>query len=69
MGLAGYNQIQISSKDEDKTTFTFPRGTFSYRVLSFGLCNSSATFQREVLIILSELVHDAVEIYMDDFTL
>ena len=32
------------------------------------MSNASATFQRAVLSIFSELVHDAVEIYMDDFT-
>ena len=67
-GFSGYNQIQISPEDQDKTTFTCPWGTFAYRVLPFGLCNAPATFQRAVLSIFSELVHDAVEIYMDDFT-
>jgi len=27
-----------------------------------------ATFQREFLIIFSDLIHDFVEVYMDDFT-
>jgi len=67
-GFSGYNQIQISLEDQDKTTFTCPWGTFSYRVLPFGLCNAPATFQRAVLSIFSELVHDSVEIYMDEFT-
>jgi hypothetical protein len=39
-----YNQIQIALEDQDKTTFTCPWGTFAYRVLPFGLCNSPATF-------------------------
>lgn len=67
-GFSGYNQIQISHKDQDKTTFTCPWGTFSYKVLPFGLCNSPSVFQRAVLSIFSYLVHDIVEIYMDDFT-
>lgn len=58
-GFKGYNQIQINPKDQDKTTFTCPWGTFAYRVLPFGLCNSPATFQREILSIFAELVHDA----------
>ena len=37
-------------------------------MLPFGLCNTPATFQRVVLGILADLVHDCVEIYMDDFT-
>ena len=67
-GFRGYNQIQISLEDQDKTNFTCPWGTFAYWVLPFGLCNTLATFQRAVLSIFSELVHDVVEIYMDDFT-
>eukprot|EP00253_Pinus_taeda_P022334 PITA_22334 len=66
-GFSGYNQIQISLKDQDKATFTCPWGTFSYRVLPFGLCNAPTTFQRVVLSIFAELVHDSVEIYMDEF--
>jgi len=66
-GFSGYNQIQIILEDYDKTTITYPWGTFSYRVIPFDLCNATATFQREVLIIFAELIHDYVEIYMDDF--
>lgn len=36
-GFSGYNQIQISPEDQDKTTFTCPWGTFTYRVIPFGL--------------------------------
>jgi hypothetical protein len=54
-------------EDQEKTTFTFPWGTFAYRVLPFGLCNAPATFQRAVLGIFSNLTNDCVEIYMDDF--
>ena len=67
-GYSGYNQIPIAPEDQDKTTFTCPWRTFSYRVFSFGLCNAPATFQRAVLGIFSDLIHDCVEVYMDDFT-
>eukprot|EP00253_Pinus_taeda_P002632 PITA_02632 len=67
-GFSGCNQIQVAPEDQDKTTFTYPWGTFAYRVLPFGLCNAPATFQREVLGIFSDLIHDCVEVYMDDFT-
>jgi len=67
-GYSGYNQIQISSEDQDKTTFTCPWGTYAYRVLPFRLCTAPATFQRAVLGIFADLIHDCVEVYMDDFT-
>ena len=67
-GFSEYNQIQIAPEDQDKTTFTYPWGTFAYRVLPFGLCNAPATFQRAVIGIFSELVNDSMEIFMDDFT-
>ena len=67
-GFSGYNQIRISSEDQDKTTFTYPWGTYAYNVLPFGLCNTPATFQRAVLAIFADLIHDCVEVYMDDFS-
>jgi hypothetical protein len=67
-GFSGYNQIQIAPEDQEKTTFTCPWGTFAYKVFSFGLCNAPATFQRAVLGIFADLIHECVEIYMDDFS-
>eukprot|EP00253_Pinus_taeda_P005550 PITA_05550 len=68
-GFSGYNQIRIAIEDQDKTTFTCPWGTYAYKVLPFGLCNAPATFQRAVLAIFADLVHECVEVYMDDFTI
>jgi hypothetical protein len=68
-GFSGYNQIQIAPEDQDKTTFTCPWGTFSYRVLHFGLCNTPTTFQRAILSIFNDLINEGPEVYMDDFTL
>eukprot|EP00253_Pinus_taeda_P028921 PITA_28921 len=67
-GFSGYNQIRIALEDKDKTTFTCPWGTYAYNVLPFGLCNAPATFQRAVLAVFVDLVHDCVEVYMDDFS-
>nr|KYP31466.1 Transposon Ty3-G Gag-Pol polyprotein [Cajanus cajan] len=43
-GFSGYFQIHIALEDQEKTTFTCPFGTFSYRRLPFGLCNAPGTF-------------------------
>ena len=68
-GYSGYNQIAIALEDQEKTTFTCPYGTFSFRRMSFGLCNASATFQRCMMSILSDLVEEVMEIFMDNFSM
>nr|GEW21639.1 reverse transcriptase domain-containing protein [Tanacetum cinerariifolium] len=44
-GFSGYFQIPIDPKDQEKTTFTYPYGTFAYRRMPFRLCNAPGTFQ------------------------
>nr|GEU92640.1 hypothetical protein [Tanacetum cinerariifolium] len=41
-----YVQIPIDPRDQEKTMFTCPYGTFAYRRMPFGLCNAPGTFQR-----------------------
>ena len=65
-GYYGYNQIAIAPGDQEKTTFTCPYGTFAFRRMSFGLCNASATFQRCMMFMFSNLVE---EVFMDDFSI
>ncbi|GJU86834.1 reverse transcriptase domain-containing protein [Tanacetum coccineum] len=45
-GFSGLFQIPIAPEDQEKTTFTYPYGTFAYRRMPFGLCNARVTFQR-----------------------
>ncbi|GJV76391.1 reverse transcriptase domain-containing protein, partial [Tanacetum coccineum] len=63
----GYFQIPIDPKDQEKTTFTCPYGTFAYRRMSFGLCNAPGTFQRCMLTIFHDMVEKTMEVFMDDF--
>ena len=65
---SGYNKISIASEDPEKTKFACPYGTFSFRRMPFGLCNAPATFQRCMMSIFSDLVEEAMEIFMDDFS-
>ena len=67
-GYSGYNQIAIAPEDQEKTTFTCPYGTFSFRRIPFGLCNAPATFQICMMSIFSDLAEEVMEIFKDDFT-
>ena len=67
-GYSGYFQIEIAVGDQDKTTLTYPFGTYAYRRMPFGLCNAPTTFQRCMLSIFSDLVERIIEVYMDDIT-
>ncbi|RVW66840.1 Retrovirus-related Pol polyprotein from transposon 297 [Vitis vinifera] len=67
-GYSGYFQIEIDVEDQEKTTFTCPFGTYAYRRMPFGLCNTPATFQRCMLSIFSDMVERIMEVFMDDIT-
>ena len=34
---SGYNQLAITFEDQERTTFTYPYGTFAFRKMSFRL--------------------------------
>ena len=41
-----YNQIRMDEADQEKTLFVTSQGLFCYKVMSFGLKNAGATYQR-----------------------
>lgn len=55
----------MAPKDEKATTFLMPIGIFCYKVMTFGLMNAGATYQRVMTYIFEDLLHDAVECYDD----
>ncbi|GJV78010.1 reverse transcriptase domain-containing protein [Tanacetum coccineum] len=67
-GFSGYFQIPIDPQDQEKTTFTYPYGTFAYRRMPFGLCNAPGTFQRCMMAIFHDMIEETMEVFMDDFS-
>nr|GFC72630.1 DNA-directed DNA polymerase [Tanacetum cinerariifolium] len=61
-------RIPINPRDQEKTTFTCPYGTFAYRRMPFGLCNGPGTFQRCMLAIFHDMVEKMMEVFMEDFS-
>lgn len=43
-------------------------GTFAFRRMPFGVCNSPATFQRCMLVTFHNMVEDYLKVFMDDFS-
>ena len=65
-GYSGYNQIKLAARDQSKTSFTMPWGTFCYTVMPFGLKNAGATYQRAMAIIFHDQMRKIMDAYVDD---
>ena len=52
----GYHQIPMAPTNEEKTAFIKPHGLYCYKVMSFGLKNVGATYQRLMTKIFRPLV-------------
>ena len=67
-GNAGYNQFFMAKEDVPKTAFRCPGalGLYEWVVMTFGLKNASATYQRAMNYIFHKLIGRIVEIYIDD---
>jgi hypothetical protein len=64
-GFSGYNLIEILLEDQHKMKFICPWGTFTYSKMSFGIKNTSKTFQWAMMFFFHDLNH-IVEEYLDD---
>ena len=62
----GVFNVRIVPRDQEKTAFRTKYGTFEYKLVPFGLCNSPATFTKMMNRILGDLVDVYVTINIDD---
>ena len=65
-GFSGYNQIRMAPKDAEKTAFRTPIGNFYYTVMPFRVKNAGATYQRAMMAIFHDMMHQELEDYVDD---
>ena len=63
---AGYWQIGVAPRDQDKTAFVTRRGLFRFKRMPFGLSNAPATFQRMMDCLLRGLTWLCCLVYLDD---
>jgi len=63
---SGYNQISMHHGDRGKTAFTTDGANYFYKVMSFGLKNAGATYQRLMDKIFKGMIGRSVEVYVDD---
>ena len=64
--FAGYNQIQMASKDEEHTAFITDKDIYCYKVMPFGLKNIGATYQQLVNKIFKAQIGRNMKVYIDD---
>ena len=68
-GFSGYNQIKMAHRNMTRTTFTIEWEIYCYTVMPFGLKNAGATYQRMTTTLLHDMMHNEVEVYVDDMIL
>lgn len=63
---SGYWQIGMEAESKEKTAFSSHMGLFQFKVMSFGLCNAPATFERMMDVMLGDLRFNKCLVYLDD---
>ena len=64
--FSGCNHIKMHEEDQEKTSFVTSQGLFCYKVMSFGLKNAGATYQRLMNKIFAHQIGRNVQVYVDD---
>jgi hypothetical protein len=64
-----YHQIAIKEVDQEKTAFIILFGAYCYVMMSFGLKNTGATYQRAIQVCFKKQLNKNVEAYVDDMVI
>jgi hypothetical protein len=64
--MSGYHQVEMHPEDREKTAFHTEEGLYEWRVMSMGLANASATFNRVLEQILTGIPPELCVIYIDN---
>ena len=64
--FSGYHQIPMHPPDAEKIAFITLHRLLCYNVMSFGLKNAEATYQRLVIKMFRPLLGKTFEVYIDD---
>ena len=64
--FSGYHQVPMHPPGVEKTTFIISHELFCYNVMSFGLKNAGAKYQRLVTKMFRPLLRKTMEVYIDD---
>ena len=62
----GYNQIHMKKENQEKIAFVTSQGLYCYKVMSFGLKNTGATYQRLVNQVFNKQIGKNMEVYVDN---
>ncbi len=62
---SGYNQIKMDPMDAPKIAFMTNNKNYHYEVMSFGLRNAGATFQRSMDTMFAAQIRRNLELYID----
>ncbi|GKV27757.1 hypothetical protein SLEP1_g36892 [Rubroshorea leprosula] len=63
---SGYHQVPMAPEDEEKTLFYAGDEIYCYVMMSFGLKNAGATYQKMVTIVFRAQIGQNLEVYVDD---
>ena len=63
---SGYNQILMHIPDQEHISFIIDHRLYCYSVMSFGLKNVRATYQRLINMMFKEQIGKTMEVYVDD---